>query len=135
MASAVAGADSAWSEVLEGDEVEKSGKATPGLASLKDAITKAAVTLLVSCLSFTSWVTILFLKDRRSAATPRINLATRGRLCRCGSSTGASVGRFSRLTRVVAKSQAASTSAKPSWLSRRSLDSSVDAWELAWISF
>ena len=54
MASAVAGADTAWSEVLEGDEVEKSGKATPGWASLKDAITKAAVTLLVSCLSFTS---------------------------------------------------------------------------------
>ena len=65
MASAVAGADTAWREALEGDEVEKSGKATPGLAFLKDAITKAAVALLVSCLSFTSWVTILFLKDRR----------------------------------------------------------------------
>ena len=82
MASAVAGADTAWSEALEGDEVEKSGKATPGWASLKDAITKDAVTLLVSCLSLTSWVTILFLKDQRSAATPLMNLATRGRLCR-----------------------------------------------------
>ena len=47
---------------------------------LKDAITKAAVTLLVSCLSFTSWVTILFLKDRRSATTSLMNLETRGGL-------------------------------------------------------
>ena len=80
MASAVAGADTAWREAPKGDEVEKSGKATPGLASLNDAITKATVALLVSCLSFTSWVTILFLKDRRSATTSLINLATEGRL-------------------------------------------------------
>ena len=80
MASAVAGADTAWREASEGDEAEKSGKAAPGLASLKDAITMAAVALLVSCLSFTSRVTILFLKDRRSAATSLMNLVTRGRL-------------------------------------------------------
>ena len=107
----------------------------PGFASLKAAITRAAVCLLAVFLSLASWVTMLLLKARTSAATFAMNSATTGKLLQESSRTGGSGPRFSCLTHLVASLPASIIYAKPSWISWWASVSSFNIVALAWDSF
>ena len=67
-------------EILEGDAAGKSRMMAFGLASLNAAITRAAIYLMAEFLLLASWVTMLVLKTRTSAATFAMNSASADRL-------------------------------------------------------
>ena len=103
----------------------------PGFAFLKAAITRAAVCLLAVFLSLASWVTMLLLKARTSAATPTMNSATAGKLLQESPRTSGSGPKFSCLTRLVASLLTSTIGVKPSWISWWTSASSFDIEALA----